>query len=255
LALYAAAERGHAEVVRLLLSAPSLGVNKGDSIRCTPLYAAAQNGHTQVVRLLLTAPSLDVNDAGRCGSAPLLIAIDSKHFDVVKLLLSTPALDVNKPDLFDATPLLRVVQAGHIDAVQLLLSVDGIDASRQSRFGVSPLHLAARTKQHAVATLLAMHHSVYAWYCEQASLSTLLPLLKQQADMMRRLAADRVRHASLLLLCHQVLERKQHLDTESRLALGAVPQPAVAYINRQRSDLVQHLMLSDDNLQLFDSID
>ena len=47
-----AAERGHLEVIRLLLNGRA-DVDKAKEGGVTPLYVAAELGHTNVVRLLL----------------------------------------------------------------------------------------------------------------------------------------------------------------------------------------------------------
>ncbi|MBR2145314.1 MAG: ankyrin repeat domain-containing protein, partial [Akkermansia sp.] len=73
--LYQAAWDGHAEVVKLLLAAPGIDVNKANKYGSTPLYWAARFGHAEVVKLLLAVPGIDVNKAGSDGCTPLKTAL------------------------------------------------------------------------------------------------------------------------------------------------------------------------------------
>lgn len=58
---YIAAEKGHAELVRLMLADARIDTNVPKSGEWTPLYTAVQNGHLAVVRMLLGCPRVDVN--------------------------------------------------------------------------------------------------------------------------------------------------------------------------------------------------
>ena len=66
--LVGAASRGHVEVVKVLLEAKNVDVNKAAVNRAnrdfeTPLCCAASRGHGEVVRVLLEAKNVDVNTA------------------------------------------------------------------------------------------------------------------------------------------------------------------------------------------------
>lgn len=72
-----------------------------------PLYSAAERGHTEVVKLLLGAGA----DTGYCGNfsngTPLLIALAFKRFETVKLLLAAGA-NADAGDIFGAVPITRL---------------------------------------------------------------------------------------------------------------------------------------------------
>ena len=67
--LFVAAERGHLQVIRLLLEA-NADKDKTFQDGATPLFIAAQNGHLEVVRLLLEA-NADKDKARQDGATPL----------------------------------------------------------------------------------------------------------------------------------------------------------------------------------------
>ena len=56
-----ASEKGHEEIVRVLLKSRAY-VNQGDDDGCTPLYRASEEGHEEIVRDLLEKGA-DVNQA------------------------------------------------------------------------------------------------------------------------------------------------------------------------------------------------
>lgn len=73
----AAASKGHAKVVELLIEAES-DINPTDKEKTTPLHHAAVGGHVEVVNLLLEYEA-DVGLLDTSGSSPLDMAINSDH--------------------------------------------------------------------------------------------------------------------------------------------------------------------------------
>ena len=150
-ALGKASDRGHTEVVRILLEA---GADKdghalGGGYQGPALVLAAARGHVEIVRLLLEAGASKEAIGYFYGSevTPLLATIDGhdqiarhesaqgpneKNTEVARLLLEARA-DPNshRPESVlclehDARPLVAACQGGHLKAVRLLLlgSVD-----------------------------------------------------------------------------------------------------------------------------------
>ena len=78
--LYCASENGHTEVVKALLAAKDINVNKGN-----PLWYASENGHTKVVKALLAAKDINVNQAYN-GETPLAVATRNNHTEIIQLL-------------------------------------------------------------------------------------------------------------------------------------------------------------------------
>ena len=84
-----AAERGYAEVVRLLVEAGAdkdVASNRGN----TALMLAALEGHAEVVRVLVEAGA-DMNMADSYGNTARMLAADEGHAAVVQLLMEAGA--------------------------------------------------------------------------------------------------------------------------------------------------------------------
>ena len=64
----------------------------------TPLSIASEKGHKDIVELLLNMKNIDVNKATNKGSNTIIIASENGHKDIVELLLNMKNIDVNKPD-------------------------------------------------------------------------------------------------------------------------------------------------------------
>ena len=92
--LYYACEKGFLEVVKALVNANGIDVNKGyvnDS--GTPLYSACENGHVEVVKVLLNAKGIDMNKGKKNdGWSPLDIAKEKNHEEIVQLLQAAQTL-------------------------------------------------------------------------------------------------------------------------------------------------------------------
>eukprot|EP01097_Dermamoeba_algensis_P002017 TRINITY_DN17_c0_g1_i1.p1 TRINITY_DN17_c0_g1~~TRINITY_DN17_c0_g1_i1.p1 ORF type:complete len:482 (-),score=138.05 TRINITY_DN17_c0_g1_i1:183-1628(-) len=81
LALHYAAQKGHVEVVRILLQ-HGFDINKKAKNNNTPLHLAAQNGHSEVARVLLEQGA-DGQAASTSGT-PAAVAKDSKTKEVIE---------------------------------------------------------------------------------------------------------------------------------------------------------------------------
>ena len=126
-ALRISSEKGHEEVVRLLLDAGAPANDNGD--RCvSAIQMAAQEGHEEIVRVLLQAGG-DVNSNQNVFyPSPLQLASGKGHMGLVKLLLEAGAsIDVSAG--FDGTALQRALKHGHQDVVKLLLEAGASDQS------------------------------------------------------------------------------------------------------------------------------
>ncbi len=184
-----AAERGHANVVKLLLE-QGAELNPVDS-ECgqTPLSWAAENVHHVVVQLLLEAGAdIDARGEGYGASALHLAArIGNKamvcqlleagadvntragnwhsnasalhkaaisgHDEVVGLLLKAKA-DVRAKDYFGWTALHRAANAGYEKVVKLLLEADVAIVNDKNECEATALHLAAQKGNTAVVEQL-----------------------------------------------------------------------------------------------------
>lgn len=183
-----AAERGHENVVNLLLE-QGAGLNSMDSeYGRTPLSWAAKNLHKVVVQLLLEAGAdanlrggqygesglhlaagignkamvhqlleagADVNSRtghSKSGESALHLAATRGHDEVVGLLLKAEA-DVRAKDDCNWTALHRAANAGHEKVVKLLLEADAV-VNERNDCEVTALHLAAQYGHNAVVEQL-----------------------------------------------------------------------------------------------------
>ena len=146
--LIEASELGHAEVVKLLLSAGAnvSSIYWDDCGEHSALSIAAVNGHLEVSRLLLAAGA-DANQY-----APILGAVRQGDTDMVKLLVENGA-EVNchpDPDRPRTTPLTEAVALGLEDMVDYLLKHGALMGGTGKRL----LSIAIRTGHERIAQIL-----------------------------------------------------------------------------------------------------
>ena len=157
--LHLAAETGHIEYVKLLLSMPDIDVNAqtvSELIpgRHTPLHYAVRGGHTECVKLLLAQPGINVNAKDKDGYTPLHYAMKNGNVECVKLLLEHQNINVNAQDKSGYTPLHLAAEKGHTECFKLLLDYNRIEINTTDRSGCTPLHLAAENGHSECIKLL-----------------------------------------------------------------------------------------------------
>ena len=140
------ARRGKTKEVRKLLSIGVLDVSKTLLLRTTseestPLFEAVDRGHKDVVQLLLNAGA-DPDKGKRKGRTPLNIASYYGHIDVVKMLLDKGAKP-NMADEYGITPLYQAAAAANTEIVQLLLDSRANPNVGDTEDKFTPLHYAA----------------------------------------------------------------------------------------------------------------
>ena len=105
-----AAEKGHEDVVRLLLGREGVDINAKDDGGMTPLSWAAHIGHAAVVRLLIEREIIDINTEG---STPLIVAAKRRHESVLWLLVEKDGTDRDAMDWEGMIPLVWVAASGY----------------------------------------------------------------------------------------------------------------------------------------------
>ena len=116
------------------------------------LIEAAEKGHIEVVELLLANPAIDVNKEGSDGETALYVAVDNDRTKVVELLLANPAIDVNNADRFGGlTALYLTAYYGNTAITELLLAHPDIDPHKADNRGETPLQAAERRGNPEVA--------------------------------------------------------------------------------------------------------
>lgn len=127
----------HKEMIKVLLKEDTQ-VNL-EEISKELLFAAAKKGHEEVVRRLLDTGKTDLDARDNDGQTPLMLAARKGHGAVVKLLLATGKANVNAKNKDSWTPLSWATEEGSKDMAELLLKagakVDyeyGVDVSKSA---------------------------------------------------------------------------------------------------------------------------
>lgn len=107
-------------LMELLLKRSDGSLNDVDYRGQTPLSWAAERGHKEVVKLLLGTSGIHVDPEEKSTQTPLSYAAMNGHEAVVKLLLATGKVDVNVENVLGWTPLSQAEERGHIATVKLL---------------------------------------------------------------------------------------------------------------------------------------
>jgi len=125
---YIACEKGHLEIVKLLLNDSRVDITKADDHDYTPFYIACQEGHTNIVELLLNDKRVDINKVSResDGLTPFSVACYEGHIEIVKLLLNERKIDINEKDIRGFTGLDWAKHKGKTDIVKLIESFQEI---------------------------------------------------------------------------------------------------------------------------------
>ncbi len=159
-ALLSACERGHPEIVKLLLE---VGANPNfKSLEgLTPLAIASRQGNTEIAKLLL-ARGADIKARTENGKTALNLASGRGQLDLVKLLLENQA-DLGAADLDGGTALTEAARHGHGEVVQFLLRMKAGLSAQSARFLDKQLLLATlQGDRERIKELLALGASVNA---------------------------------------------------------------------------------------------
>ena len=157
-ALYVAALKGYANIVKVLLSNDVVDVNVSDKAGNTALHNACQEGHDEVVSYLL-GKGADKTLTTSLGFSALHLAALKGYANIVKVLLSNDDVDVNVSDKAGCTALHRACQGGHEEVVSYLLG-KGADKTLTTSLGFSALHFAVRHRRTNVVRMLISHDDV-----------------------------------------------------------------------------------------------
>lgn len=136
-----AAEQGHHLVAELLLENGHIDVNSPErNGGFTPLSYAAENGHEAVAKVLLTADYVNPECMDRIGRSSLSIAAEAGSHAVVKALLDYGVIvESDYIRIDDRTALSYAAEGGHVEVVKLLLQSGQVDVNARDRKGRTPL--------------------------------------------------------------------------------------------------------------------
>jgi len=151
--LIEAAQNGHAEVCRQLLT-DGANVNQEAYAGNTALTEAAQNGHAEVCEILLNAGA-SVDYAIGYVSTALMLAAQEGHLEVCQLLVGHGA-NVNYVNDFGNTALMEAANWGHTNVCRQLLA-DGAYVNQINSFGNTILTTAASQGHDETAKFLLLN--------------------------------------------------------------------------------------------------
>jgi len=151
-----AAECGHEEVVRMLLTRQDINPDLAGT-GWTPLLLAAKHGHGGVVKMLLERENVDPNRADtQYGRTPLSWAAGHGHEGAVKMLLDQGNVNPDHVDtIHGRTPLSWAAEYGHEGVVKMLLDRDNVNPDHaDTKYGRTPLSFAAEYGHEGVVKML-----------------------------------------------------------------------------------------------------
>ena len=146
--LLLASQQSHLDVMRLLLQA---GAKQDPLKRQSILHSAAAKGRTEVVMLLLEFGT-DPNEIVTGDKTALHFAAANGHLKVMKLLLDA-GTSTGKEDMLGHTALHSAAHAGEQAAIEMLLEA-AADPLKVTRGGKSALHFASSNGHLKVMKLL-----------------------------------------------------------------------------------------------------
>jgi len=158
--LYYAALCGLRDLAERLLDAHPQDVHARGGYHETPLHAAIDRGHLDVVLLLLDRGA-SVESRGSQQQTPLYMASSRGHVEVVRSLLDRGADPNAQCDDYGVlelnwTPLLVASEKGGVEIARVLLE-HGADVHYRDNFGTGPLHIALRHESGDLSRLLLDH--------------------------------------------------------------------------------------------------
>ncbi|HSW76337.1 MAG TPA: ankyrin repeat domain-containing protein [Candidatus Saccharimonadales bacterium] len=150
--LFGACAYGNIEIVRKLLRF-DININASDKYGRTSLFAAVERGHIEIVKLLLANSKVDVNKATHFGMTPLFIAAQEGKADIVELFLGDPRTEINKANIDGVTPLFMAAQEGKKEVVKLFLKNPKTEMNKADNRGITPLHIASANGRAEIVTI------------------------------------------------------------------------------------------------------
>lgn len=242
LPIHFAAEGGHLEIVRSLLSRDKSQLNARDHLGQTVLHKAARDSQEDVTEFLLSQEGIEPDPEDNDGWRPLMNAISRGNAKIVGMILARSDVDLNRK-LKDhgQTPLwMAITVADDCAILRALLERSDLDLTRTARWGEGCVYRATCWSMHAALRLLLDRGadvnfpnetgrtplSIAASKGNKEGLEILLTQPKteiNQADetnktpLMYAAEADQIQCVKLLLAHKLLLETK---DTEGRTALS-----------------------------------
>lgn len=148
-ALWVAADKGHTEIVRLLLAVPEVDVTIESHLgycRWNALHIACWKQRLGAIKLMLDSDKFDANAHCSTGGTPLQKACQNGHAKTVRALLASGKVRLTHQPLNEhdpsRSPFDAAVYKGNAKIAHMLLDA-GLDLTGNNADGSTPLHIAA----------------------------------------------------------------------------------------------------------------
>jgi ankyrin repeat protein len=155
--LHSAAFYGHRSTARLLLNTPGMDIDAQDHNRATALSIAAQEGHQHVGLAVLFQEPNTINSYCRSGKTPIHYAVENCLVLLVCALIEMDSLDPNVRDEQDWTVMSYAACQGDIRIFEVLLTRQDLDLNISS---APPIYLAAERGHYEIVRRLISFESV-----------------------------------------------------------------------------------------------
>lgn len=153
--VFRAVQRGHTDIVRLLITKYNVGVNRRNLSRgLTPLMQAVIQRHTNIVKLLLGTRIINLDATDRAGFTVLMWAAERNYDQMIRMLLNTGKANINARTNTGVTVLMLAMPKASQENIALLLNTDGIDVNAKDNSGVSALLIAVDYERTDVVGML-----------------------------------------------------------------------------------------------------
>lgn len=142
--LHEASQKGHLQIVQLLINAKANVNDVSFGKRTNPLHDAILNHHEEIAIALLAAGAKVNNIDAVTGNSPLLLSCEANLPDLVQLLITTYGADKdyrNKNKDFGETPLTLVIRKKYFKIITILVE-SGASLVKIGKGGYSPLMMA-----------------------------------------------------------------------------------------------------------------
>ena len=150
--LMLASSHGHFSTVDMLIQKDAkIDIKRKDGFH-SALFAA-QKGHIDVLKLLIEKSPNVTDLKGYKGMTPLVAASKNGHMSIVEYLLSLPQIDIDSQENDGSTPLIWATYENHTNVVQLLL-LKGANATIKDNSGYASVHYAAKKGYIKVVKLI-----------------------------------------------------------------------------------------------------
>ena len=137
--LICAAKLNHSKCVALLCTVGKANINnKAGWNETTALMKAAEKGHDEVIQVLLELGA-DINLRNSFGNTALMLAAEKGRTDAVAALLGwTNTIELDAKNSYEYTALILAAESGHKECVELLVKY-GANLNLQNMFGKTAL--------------------------------------------------------------------------------------------------------------------